>query len=194
MPAETAACSNGQVPHARGGVAPCPKPETLGRILASGILCIPEDQPEEIMQASRRLGQGAAAGRRRGIPRARMRGPAVHIQASGGIRAQAAACCRRARRGRRRRPERARQRQPAARQAYMGVLRCANMAENSGDAPGPIIGELPEGLDDETREWVRKVVNMNDEDARKAMLERSFEMEIKNAWSRSHEEFLKELP
>ena len=76
----------------------------------------------------------------------------------------------------------------------MGVLRCANMAENSGDAPGPIIGELPEGLDDETREWVRKVVNMNDEDARKAMLERSFEMEIKNAWSRSHEEFLKELP
>ena len=43
------------------------------------------------------------------------------------------------------------------------------MEENSGNAPRPIIGELPEGLDDETREWIRKVVNMNDEDALNAM-------------------------
>ena len=68
------------------------------------------------------------------------------------------------------------------------------MAESSGNETRPIIGELPEGLDDETREWIRKVVNMNDEDARKAMLERSLDNEIKNAWSRSHAEFLKELP
>ena len=76
----------------------------------------------------------------------------------------------------------------------MGALWCASMAENSGNETRPIIGELPEGLDDEAREWIRKVVNMNDEDARKAMLERSLDNEIKNAWSRSHAEFLKELP
>ena len=68
------------------------------------------------------------------------------------------------------------------------------MEENRGNAPRPIAGELPEGLDDETREWIRKVVNMNDEDALKAMRERRLDNEIKNAWSRSHKEFLKELP
>ena len=68
------------------------------------------------------------------------------------------------------------------------------MAENSGNTPRPIIGELPEGLDDETREWIRKVVNMNDEDALKAMRERRLDNAIKNMWSRSHAEFLKELP
>ena len=68
------------------------------------------------------------------------------------------------------------------------------MAENSGNASGPIAGELPEGLDDETREWIRKVVKMNDEDALKAMQEWRLDNEIKNAWSRSYKEFLKELP
>ena len=68
------------------------------------------------------------------------------------------------------------------------------MAKSSDNAPGPIAGELPEGLDDEAREWIRKVVKMNDEDARKAMLEWRSDNAIKNAWSRSHEEFLKELP
>ena len=68
------------------------------------------------------------------------------------------------------------------------------MAESNGNAPGPIAGELPEGLDDETREWIRKVVKMNDEDALKAMRERRLDNEIKNAWSKSYKEFLKELP
>ena len=68
------------------------------------------------------------------------------------------------------------------------------MVENSGNASSPIAGELPEGLDDETREWIRKVVKMNDEDALKAMREGSLEIEIKNAWRASHEEFLRELP
>ena len=68
------------------------------------------------------------------------------------------------------------------------------MAENSGNTPRPIIGELPEDLDDEAREWIRKVVNMNDEDARKAMLEWRSNNAIKNVWSRRHAEFLKELP
>ena len=68
------------------------------------------------------------------------------------------------------------------------------MAENSGNAAGSIIGELPEGLDDETREWILKVVKMNDEDALKAMRERRLDNEIKNAWSKSYKEFLKELP
>ena len=76
----------------------------------------------------------------------------------------------------------------------MGVRRCTNMAESSGNAPSPIAGELPEGLDDEAREWIRKVMNMNDEDALKARQEWSLDYEIKNAWSRSHKEFLKELP
>ena len=76
----------------------------------------------------------------------------------------------------------------------MGVLWCANMAENSGNASGPIAGELPEGLDDEAREWIRKVVNMNDEDALKAMQEWRMDNTIKNMWSRSYKEFLKELP
>ena len=68
------------------------------------------------------------------------------------------------------------------------------MVENGGNASGSIIGELPEGLDDETREWIRKVMNMNDEDALKAREEWRLDNEIKNAWRRSHEEFLKELP
>ena len=68
------------------------------------------------------------------------------------------------------------------------------MEENSGNTPGPIAGELPEGLDDKEREWIRKVMNMNDEDALNAMQEWSLDNEIKNAWSRSYKEFLKELP
>ena len=69
------------------------------------------------------------------------------------------------------------------------------MAENSGgNASGPIAGELPKGLDDEAREWIRKVMNMSDEDALKARREWRLDNEIKNAWSKSHEEFLKELP
>ena len=68
------------------------------------------------------------------------------------------------------------------------------MAEGSGNAAGSIMGELPEGLDDETREWIRKVVKMNDEDALKAMRERRLDNEIKNAWSKRYKEFLKELP
>ena len=65
------------------------------------------------------------------------------------------------------------------------------MAESSGNKPRPIIGELPEGLDDEAREWIRKVVNMNDEDALKAMRERRMDNTIKNIWSRSYAEFLR---
>ena len=68
------------------------------------------------------------------------------------------------------------------------------MAENNGNASGSIIGELPEGLDDKEREWIRKVMKMNDEDALNAMQEWSLDNEIKNAWSRSYKEFLKELP
>ena len=76
----------------------------------------------------------------------------------------------------------------------MGALRCASMAESGGNTSGPIAGELPEDIDDETREWIRNVVKMNDEDALKAMQERRLDNEIKNAWSKRHKEFLKELP
>ena len=68
------------------------------------------------------------------------------------------------------------------------------MVENSGNASGPIAGELPEDLDDEAREWIRKVMNMNDEDALKARREWRADNALKNVWSRSHAEFLKELP
>ena len=68
------------------------------------------------------------------------------------------------------------------------------MAESNGNALGPIAGDLPEGLDDEAREWIRKVMNMNEEDALKAREEWRLDNEIKNAWSKSYKEFLKELP
>ena len=83
---------------------------------------------------------------------------------------------------------------PAARQACAGAPRRADMSEKSDSPPVGLDDDLPEGLDGEAREWIRRVMNMNDEDARKAMLEWRADNALKSAWSRSHEEFLKELP
>ena len=72
----------------------------------------------------------------------------------------------------------------------MGALWCPGMAENGTD-DGLY---LPDGLSDESREWIRKVVAMNDEDAKKALLERSvIDLDIES--DRKHyEHFLTQIP
>ena len=77
------------------------------------------------------------------------------------------------------------------RQGYIGALWCPDMVENGADDG---LCELPDGLSDESREWIRKVVAMNDEDAEKAMLERSvIDLDIES--DRKHyEHFLTQIP
>lgn len=55
--AETVACNEGLVLHVRGGDALCLRPETLERLLASGILEMPAEPVEMFQLAPRRLPQ-----------------------------------------------------------------------------------------------------------------------------------------
>ena len=73
----------------------------------------------------------------------------------------------------------------------MGALWRHGMAENGTDDG---LCDLPDGLSDESREWIRKVVAMNDEDAKKALLERSvIDLDIES--DRKHyEHFLTQIP
>ena len=54
--------------------------------------------------------------------------------------------------------------------------------------------DLPDGLSDESREWIRKVVAMNDEDAKKAMEKRSVINLTKESDRRRYEHFLTQIP
>ena len=72
----------------------------------------------------------------------------------------------------------------------MGALWCPGMAENGTD-DGLY---LPDGLSDESREWIRKVVAMNDEDAEKAMLERGVINLAKETRRKDYEHFLTQIP
>ncbi len=73
----------------------------------------------------------------------------------------------------------------------MGALWCPGMVENGADDG---LCDLPDGLSDESKEWIRKVVAMNDEDAKKALLERSvIDLDIES--DRKHyEHFLTQIP
>ena len=73
----------------------------------------------------------------------------------------------------------------------MGALPRRGMDESSADDG---LYYLPEGLSDESREWIRKVVAMNDEDAEKAMLERSVINLDKESHRRRYEHFLTQIP
>ena len=77
------------------------------------------------------------------------------------------------------------------RQAYMGALWCPGMAENDMDDG---LCDLPEGLSDESREWIRKVVAMNDEDAKKAMDEQSMIDLDEESDRKRYEHFLTQIP
>ena len=70
-------------------------------------------------------------------------------------------------------------------------MRRRNMDKGSADDG---LCDLPDGLSDESREWIRKVVAMNDEDAKKALLERSvIDLDIES--DRKHyEHFLTQIP
>ena len=72
----------------------------------------------------------------------------------------------------------------------MGALWCPGMVENGTD-DGLY---LPDGLSDESREWIRKVVAMNDEDAKKAMLERGVINLGKETRRKDYEHFLTQIP
>ena len=65
------------------------------------------------------------------------------------------------------------------------------MVENGADDG---LCELPDGLSDESREWIRKVVAMNDEDAKKAMLERGVINLGKESDRKYYEHFLTQIP
>ena len=77
------------------------------------------------------------------------------------------------------------------RQDYMGALRRPCMVETGADDG---LCDLPEGLSDESREWIRKVVAMNDEDAKKAMDARSVINLTKESDRRHYEHFLTQIP
>ena len=77
------------------------------------------------------------------------------------------------------------------RQGYMGALWCRNMDKGSADDG---LCDLPDGLSDESREWIRKVVAMNDEDAKKAMEKRSVINLTKESDRRRYEHFLTQIP
>ena len=78
----------------------------------------------------------------------------------------------------------------AMRHAYMGALRCADMDEkNAGDGL-----DLPEGLSDEDREWIRRVVSMTEEEAEKERTEREKRTMIEESNRRDHEHFLTQIP
>ncbi len=73
----------------------------------------------------------------------------------------------------------------------MGALWRRNMDKGSADDG---LCDLPDGLSDESKEWIRKVAAMNDEDAEKALLERSvIDLDIES--DRKHyEHFLTQIP
>ena len=73
----------------------------------------------------------------------------------------------------------------------MGALRRHGMDESSADDG---LRDLPDGLSDESREWIRKVVAMNDEDAKKAMLERGVINLAKETRRKDYEHFLTQIP
>ena len=77
------------------------------------------------------------------------------------------------------------------RQDYIGALWRPGMVEKGADDG---LCDLPDGLSDESREWIRKVVAMNDEDAKKAMLERSVINLAKESDRRHYEHFLTQIP
>ena len=53
---------------------------------------------------------------------------------------------------------------------------------------------LPDGLSDESKEWVRKVVAMNDEDAMKAMVKEGVISLGKESDRKHYEHFLTQIP
>ena len=70
----------------------------------------------------------------------------------------------------------------------MDALRGTIMEEKGIDgAPG-------DGLTDEDREWVRRVVKMSDEDAKKAIVERRKYTMIIDSNRRDYEHFLGQIP
>ena len=73
----------------------------------------------------------------------------------------------------------------------MGALWCPGMVENGADDG---LCDLPDGLSDESKEWIRKVVAMNDEDAEKAMLERSVIDLAEESRRRRYAHFLTQIP
>ena len=54
--------------------------------------------------------------------------------------------------------------------------------------------DLPDGLSDESKEWIRKVVAMNDEDAMKSMEEWSLINLGKESDRKHYEHFLTQIP
>ena len=54
--------------------------------------------------------------------------------------------------------------------------------------------DLPDGLSDESKEWIRKVAAMNDEDAKKALLERSMIDLAEESRRRRYAHFLTQIP
>ena len=77
------------------------------------------------------------------------------------------------------------------RQGYMGTLWRHGMVENGADDG---LCDLPDGLSDESKEWIRKVVAMNDEDAKKALLERSMIDLAEESRRKDYEHFLTQIP
>ena len=77
------------------------------------------------------------------------------------------------------------------RQGYMGALWCPGMVENGADDG---LCDLPDGLSDEAKEWIRKVVAMNDEDAKKAMEARSVIALNEESDRKDYEHFLTQIP
>ena len=65
--------------------------------------------------------------------------------------------------------------------------------KNAGGASGDGL-DLPEGLSDEDREWIRRVVNMTEEEAEKARTERRKRTMIEESNRLDHEHFLTQIP
>ena len=65
--------------------------------------------------------------------------------------------------------------------------------KNAGGASGDGL-DLPEGLSDEDREWIRRVVNMTDEEAEKARTERRKRTMIEESNRLDREHFLTQIP
>ena len=77
------------------------------------------------------------------------------------------------------------------RQDYIGALQRPGMVEKGADDG---LCDLPDGLSDESREWIRKVVAMNDEDAEKAMDAQSVIDLDEKCHRRRYEHFLTQIP
>ena len=65
--------------------------------------------------------------------------------------------------------------------------------KNAGGASGDGL-DLPEGLSDEDREWIRRVVNMTEEEAEKARTERRKRTMIEESNRLDYEHFLTQIP